>query len=259
MKPSPWPTLPPGSPRLWLLPVVAALAMLAIYPLGNQALFILLNQAASHFPDAFWSGLTSLGDTLVAFVLLLFFLRRRPELALAVLLAALPATLLSHGLKDFFDERRPYAILGDSIHVIGPFLKAGSFPSGHTTTAFVLATVFMLGLHSARHALAILLLALLVGFSRVAVGAHWPADIFGGILCAWASAWIGVRLARQWRLEDNAKVLLSVRLFLVGCGLTLLLGYDSGYPLARPWEQAIAMAALTAHLLPGWRLPADGA
>ena len=236
------------------MPLLAALLLPFFDPATNQTLFVALNRAASLLPDTLWSNLTVLGDTLVAFVLLLALLRQRPELTLAVLLAALPATLLSHGLKSVVAAQRPFAVLGDSIHVIGPYLKAGSFPSGHTTTAFVLASVLTLGLQSSKQILALLLLALLVGVSRIAVGAHWPIDILGGILCGWTAGLLGVWLGRKYVLEDNRHVLLVVRLLLLGCALFLLFGHNSGYPLARPWEQGIAMAVLAYHLLPGWRL-----
>lgn len=240
----------------WLVPL-AALALL--WPLAddarNQALFLTLNGLAAGLPALLWSDLTVLGDTLVALVLLLPFLRRRPDLALAALLASLPATLFSHAIKDGLALARPYAVLADHVHVIGPYLKAGSFPSGHTTTAFVLAAVLALGLRSRGAAPAILLLALLVGLSRVAVGAHWPMDVAGGILCGWLSGLIGLWLAGRWTGLQRPAVLTGVRLFLLGCALVLLVGYDSGYPLARPFEQTLALLVLVFHLLPGWRLP----
>jgi membrane-associated phospholipid phosphatase len=250
-----WPALTPGSWRLWLVPLLVAALLPLVAWQGNVPLFLALNQAAARLPDVLWSDITVLGDTLVAFCVLLLFVRRRPELAMAVLLAALPATLLSHGIKDLADARRPFAMLGDAVHVVGPYLKSGSFPSGHTTTAFVLASVLTLGLRAPLHVAGVVLLASLAGISRVAVGAHWPADVLGGMLCGWASGVFGVWLARRWRPEDKPSVLLGVRLALIACCLILLFGHESGYPLARPWEQAIALAILTAHLLPGWRLP----
>ena len=239
---------------LWLLPAIALLALLPMSdPARNQALFLALNHAAARLPDMLWADLTVLGDTLVALCLLLVFLRRRPDLALAVLLASLPATLLSHGLKDGLDMARPYAVLGEQVHVIGRTLKAGSFPSGHTTTIFVLAAVLIGGLRSATATLWILIAALLVGFSRVAVGAHWPLDVLGGILCGWASGLLGLYWARRVDWSSRPGVMLAMRLLLIGCAVSLFLGYDSGYPPARPFEQAIALLALAVHLLPGWR------
>ncbi len=239
---------------LWLLPALALLALLPMSdPARDQAAFLALNHAVAVLPDVLWSDLTVLGDTLVALALLLLILRKRPDLALAVLLASLPATLLSHGLKAGLDMARPYAVLGDQVHVIGRLLTAGSFPSGHTTTAFVLAAVLIGGQRSAVATGWILLAALLVGFSRIAVGAHWPLDVLGGILCGWASGLIGLDWARRVDWAARPRVRLAMRVLLLGCAVALFLDYDSGYPLARPFERFIALAALVVHLLPGWR------
>ncbi len=240
---------------LWLLPALALLAMLPMSdPARNQALFLALNHAVALLPDVLWSDLTVLGDTLVALTLLLFFLRRRPDLALAVLLASLPATLLSHGIKDGLDIARPYAVLGDQVHVIGRYLTAGSFPSGHTTTTFALAAVLIGGLRSATATFWILLAALLVGFSRIAVGAHWPLDVLGGLLCGWASGLFGLYWAQRLDWAARPRVQLAMRLLLIAGAGALLLDYNSGYPLARAFEQGLAVLALAVHLLPGWNL-----
>lgn len=243
------------APRFWLLPAVA---LVLLWPLAdpavNQAVFLAINGQAALLPAALWSVLTVLGDTLVALCLLLFFVRRRPDLVLAALAAALPATLLSHGIKDGLALARPFAVLADQVQVIGPYLKAGAFPSGHTTTAFVLASVLAIGLRARGAAAAVLLLALATGLSRVAVGAHWPMDVAGGILCGWLSGLIGLWLLRRHPGLQRPAVLEGARLLLVGCALVLLVDYDSGYPLARPFEQALALLVLVIHLLPGWRL-----
>ena len=74
-----------------------------------------------------------------------------------------------------------------------------SFPSGHSTLA---PLVFGLGVliwsapwpRRARVALlaAAALLCLLIGFSRVYLGMHWPTDAGGGLLLGtgWAALWV---------------------------------------------------------------------
>ncbi|MDO9224826.1 MAG: phosphatase PAP2 family protein [Pseudomonadota bacterium] len=240
---------------LWLLPAIALLVLLPLSdPARNQAAFLALNHAAAALPAVLWSNLTVLGDALVALTLSLLLLRRRPDLALAVLLASLPATLLTHGLKDALDVARPYAVLGDQAHVIGRVLVAGAFPSGHTTTIFVLAAVLVGGLRGTSATGWILAAALLAGFSRVAVGAHWPLDVIGGILCGWASGLLGLYWARRLDWATLPRVVLGMRLLLLGCAGALLFDYNSGYPLARPFELLVAVTVLAFHLLPGWRL-----
>jgi membrane-associated phospholipid phosphatase len=55
-----------------------------------------------------------------------------------------------------------------------------SFPSGHATTSFAIA--FVIGFMSRRWFPLMLLIAAIVGVSRVAVVAHYPTDVLGGIV-----------------------------------------------------------------------------
>lgn len=233
-------------------------ALALLWPLSdtatNRALFLALNGLAAPMPAALWSNLTVLGDGLVALCLLLPFIRRRPDLVLAAVLASLPAALITFGLKDAMAVMRPFATLGDQAHVIGPYLTAGSFPSGHTATIFLLASVLTIGLGRRRIAVVLIALALLIGLSRIAVGAHWPMDIAGGAACGWLSGMIGLHLARRFDSASQTAAIAVIRVVLVVCALALLLGYDSRYPLARPFEQSLALMVLVFHLLPGWSL-----
>tara|TARA_B100000683_G_scaffold48428_2_gene45514 strand:+ start:1269 stop:1835 length:567 start_codon:yes stop_codon:yes gene_type:complete len=88
-------------------------------------------------------------------------------------------------MKIGFDRSRPAAIFGpDEFVVLGETLLRRSFPSGHTATAawafcvvvFIRANPFFSILFGA--------LALLVGVSRIVVGAHFPADVLMGYLIA---------------------------------------------------------------------------
>jgi membrane-associated phospholipid phosphatase len=76
---------------------------------------------------------------------------------------------------------RPAAVFDAAqITIISAKLTAHSFPSGHTVSAFsfVVAWLALLGWR----ALPIVVIAALAGFSRIAVGAHWPVDVLAGAM-----------------------------------------------------------------------------
>jgi undecaprenyl-diphosphatase len=91
-------------------------------------------------------------------------------------------------VKSLVDRPRP--VLGDPVQHVGGL----SFPSEHAQTAVVAAGVVLLVVGPAlgergRRLLAGACLAgvLTIGFSRVALGAHYPSDILGGYLLG--AAW----------------------------------------------------------------------
>jgi hypothetical protein len=161
-----------------------------------------------------------------------------------------------HGLKPWFDVPRPPAVLGDAVHVIGRAYQAHSFPSGHATTAFVIAGLLFLGWQSAPWRAAVLLIAMLAALSRSVVGVHWPLDILAGVFGGWLCAVLGLWLAaRTERLGRHPAVQWLLAALVAACALALALGHPDDYPRAEVLERAIGLACLAAAATALWRSP----
>lgn len=103
-----------------------------------------------------------------------FVFARRPWSALDFVLASAIAALLCQLLKVFFGRARPEEILLP--------LDNGSFPSGHTTNAAVVAVSLGLLLNRTWVWVLGMLYVVLMALSRTYLGAHWLTDTIGGAL-----------------------------------------------------------------------------
>ncbi|MCM1091055.1 MAG: phosphatase PAP2 family protein [Butyrivibrio sp.] len=86
-------------------------------------------------------------------------------------------------LKNLVARARPY----DAIPALLPLIrKPGgfSFPSGHTASSFAAAGLFVRNLPRGL-GVPLLLLAVLIGISRVYLGVHYPSDVIAGALSGW--------------------------------------------------------------------------
>lgn len=211
---------------------------------GYHAVFLALNRPWARVPDWLAQCITESGDTLFALVLLLFVARRVPQVVWLALLSAVYATIFSRGLKAIFDASRPGAVLhAGQFHLTGPLYYTHSFPSGHTVTAFTAAAAFAWFLPREWMRWTLFAIALLIGWSRVGVGAHWPLDVVAGMGLGTLSVFLGGIVAPRvsWGLSVPGH-LLSV-LALSGCAVAQLLRQPA-YPLAGLWVHSVAVGAL---------------
>ncbi|MBP2662074.1 MAG: ybjG [Firmicutes bacterium] len=91
----------------------------------------------------------------------------------------LAAGVICQIIKKYLPRSRPVSVL-PHVNVLGKRLASGSFPSGHTATAFSLAIVF--SSHWEIMTPVLLFTASLIGVTRIYVGAHFPLDVCCGAI-----------------------------------------------------------------------------
>ena len=248
---------PPALAPVVLLPmagmavVLIGLAVLFMQAgTGNREVFVALQGATGVLPDGFWSWVTLCGTGVVAFALVSPTLAWQPRWYAAGLAAAALAGAYSNGAKRLFALPRPASILEPGhLHVIGETLRANAFPSGHSVTAFTLASVLVLA--SRRPGITAAWAvpgATLIALSRIAVGAHWPADIAAGAAGGWICGALGVAIVMRWRAWNTVTGVRAMALISIGIGVSLFV-VDLGYPLAVPLQHLSGMVAIVAGLV----------
>ncbi len=182
-------------------------ALLFLY--GKSAVHLWVNRYHSPLFDEFFKLVTQLAEGgFIALVIVSLLWFRSAKSAALVFFANITAAAVTQLLKRFVfaDALRPKAFfqgVADLYFVPGVEVhSAYSFPSGHTTAAF--ATFFSLALLSRKKymKLLFLLIALVIGFSRMYLSQHFFSDVYAGSI-------IGVTAAVLWYVffvEKTTKV-----------------------------------------------------
>lgn len=217
--------------RHWLLwgallsAAVLALGLAAQLVPGGSATEIGVDQDLSQHHAALLTGVAMAlnvvfgpvaGAALVsALVLYLWWIRRSPVTAVAFGLVACSGWVASEFFKLIIARQRPNpALLSDPL---SPETGSNSFPSGHVAFAVALgfAVYFLVrGTRWARPTAAVAaLLALVVAWSRLYIGVHYPSDVAASFLASGAAVLL---LAGLWnrfgpRLLDRLQTAVRLR------------------------------------------------
>jgi len=167
---------------------------LVLFPNMDYALFQLINNLAGRWwlLDLFGVFCAKYLIFVTAFaVASLFFIWKdgaqrkiHQVVALKSCFAFLLGYILQIIIRFIFFKPRPF-VSHEVIQLIDKSADA-SFPSGHTVLAFAIA--FSIWFYNKKLGYILLILATLVGLSRIYVGVHYPLDILGGMLVGWLSA-----------------------------------------------------------------------
>lgn len=142
--------------------------------------------------DGFWRVVTFLGDKGWFWILLgavLLFVGQTRLAGLGALLSmGLGAIVTNLILKKIISRPRPYDGMEEIIPLVQR-LSDWSFPSGHTCAAFASAYIYW-KLLPGKYGGIILIFAVLMGFSRLYLGMHYPTDVLGGFFVGWFSGMV---------------------------------------------------------------------
>lgn len=189
----------------------------------DQRFFQILQSARSPQLDTLLITITQLGDSFMVTVLsgvtaLWLLVRRAWRTAFYWSVTILTAAMLNTLIKAIIVRVRP----GDMMYT---GFTAYSFPSGHTTTNFVLYGFLCIALYPVLGRTARTLLVgctggfiMAVAFSRLYLGAHWFSDVLGGVLLG--TSILCVLGSRYYARAVNS---VSARHFLIPIIATLLL------------------------------------
>ncbi len=234
-------TVAPIPARLWLLPlflfVLSAPLWLHTF---EPDMFVAINHWCAPVAAPVWTGLSLLGNAWGVLGVTAPLLVLAPRLMWAWLCAAPFAIAFARTGKALLFSPRPAAEVDNAqMRIVGETLHNVSMPSGHTLTAFAVASALYFALPKqgrARH-LWLFVLAAGAGLSRIAVGAHWPGDVAVGLCLGLLAGMLGTRLLARMdakHLQPTAWSLRLVALLLLAAAYALateVQDFDENRPL----------------------------
>lgn len=155
--------------------------MAFIQQIDESILFYIQNHLHTPVLDKIMVTATTLGNQSFIWISIsCFLLLQKKYRSLGILLLAGLSFQYLFGeaiLKHIFARERPFVRFPD-VNVLIKKPVSFSFPSGHTMSSFTAATVIW---HNNRNAgIPALILAALIGFSRLYLFCHYPTDVLAG-------------------------------------------------------------------------------
>jgi membrane-associated phospholipid phosphatase len=117
---------------------------------------------------------------------------------------ALAATIAeTYALKYLVNRDRPYVTYPD-LRPLGSE-NSRSFPSGHTSSAFAIATSLSLNYPKWYVAVPAFAWASATSYSRLYLGVHYPTDVLAGALIGGGTAWLTHVINKKWQAKRLKK------------------------------------------------------
>lgn len=165
----------------------------------SSILLWLQNNIRTPLTTHFFKFITSIGNAGIIWILLTIILiitKKTRRVGLSSSLSLIGSLVFNNLLlKNIFARPRPYTKIPD-LNVLISLPTDWSFPSGHTASSFAFATVMLITMPK-KYSIPCLILAVLISFSRLYLGVHYPTDVLGGILSGILLGIIAVKITKK--------------------------------------------------------------
>lgn len=193
-----WITIKGNTPLLCMLFVFCLLLLSLVWSTGQSIDAYVFSFFNRHGKRPRWLDrtmllLTELGNGIVTLVIaLVLYFAANVHLAYEFILGTLTLWLVVELMKSLIRRPRPFVYLED-VRIVGIRARGKSFPSGHTSQAFYMATLLLQYFQAnLAVAAALYVLAALVGTTRMYMGMHYPRDVLAGAILGTFWGFIGV-------------------------------------------------------------------
>ncbi len=230
-------------PSLFILPIIL-LAVIAVFLYSRGALcinqyiqiqknsFFFINHHLGQYPQLQYN-LTQLGDASIFLSFLGIFILFAPKIWESLISALLVSCAFSQFLKYIFAVPRPAVVLDHHDFVIVGKILTGrnSLPSGHSITIFTILAVLLFSLmpqkprHKVLWSFFIIAVGLILAFTRVGIGAHYPLDVTVGCIIGYISGLMGIFISRKypiWAWIGDKKYYPIIILFFLVCSICVI-------------------------------------
>ena len=174
----------------------------------DQQFFLFLNSLNSPLWDQIMHVITGKVIWLPLYLAILIYIgvkykRKFLIILLFIILAATMADQISVFIKNAVERPRPChePLLEGLVHTFnGECGGAFGFVSSHATNSFNVALLSLLFIRKRWYTISIIIWALVVGYTRIYLGVHYPGDVLCGSVLGASIGWVNYKL---YILADN--------------------------------------------------------
>ena len=177
----------------------------AFFQLDGNILLWIQEYIRNDFLTPIFKFITTMGNkgyVWIAIAIVLLFVKKYRKVSFMVAASLLGSLVFNNMIvKNIVARTRPYRMI-ETLTILIPEPGEYSFPSGHTSSSFAAGVVLYLMLPK-KYGVPALILAFLIGISRLYVGVHYPTDVLGGMVMGTLIAVVVVKISELIEKKMN--------------------------------------------------------